>query len=453
MAADRDVTRDLAKTRRVVVRHANRRPNPGAAKGLPTSRISAQPQPPAPSAELGPPEVVETAEVAEPAEVAETAEVSETAGTLEVAPETVEAPEAGPVVAETPAPAAAGVAEPVEETRPDETPPVERPPGFPTEALLAGQGAEADDLRAQLDELRRQLDAPLTPRPTPSRRRSARKPLLGVLVAGGTIAAITTGVLVPWSDLSLPGRNGTTTPGSTGARPAGANPLTPAQPSPFTVTPPVPNRPAAQAQPAVPAGPAAAAPRSVPAGRLPTTGPGIDQPGTMLLVDIDSDGSLNVVEQAVLGPRGLRQLRLALPSLTSLGGEVARLRPTVSDLRVAVNGTPVAVPAGADGWTVTTDAARARTVRLSYTLSSSLPRPGNSLSRRELAVSVPLLAQTLRAQGLPYVVRVAGSNIRNVSCLSAARSQILCGRQDATGWTAPVPSTVTVPALLLLIDL
>jgi hypothetical protein len=172
----------------------------------------------------------------------------------------------------------------------------------------------------------------------------------------------------------------------------------------------------------------------------------------MMLVDIASDGSLNVVERAVLGPRGLREVTLRLPSLTPIGGAVAQLQPQVRGLRAAVNGTAVPVTPVDGGWSLATGDSRARTVLLSYTLSNSLMQTENSDSGRALAVSVPLLAQTLREQGLPYVVRATGTTIKGVTCPGAPPAEMLCGTQDANGWTAPLPTSAAVPALLLQFD-
>jgi hypothetical protein len=304
-----------------------------------------------------------------------------------------------------------------------------RAPDLELHDQLAGADAEAAELRQELDELRRRLDEPLPP-VTPVVRRShrpGRRAALGALVVGGTLGIVATGILVPWSDLR-PGDG--EEPATTGARP-------------FAPTTAAPTVPADDAP----------APRSVAAGTLPAAGPGIDRAGTVQALTIEADGSVLVVEQAVLGPRGQRGLQFALPGLSSLGGAVAGLTPRVSDLRVAVNGTPVRVTRAGNGrWTVDTGAARARTVRLSYRLAGSLlrsaDRPGHSL-----VVSLPLLAQTLREQGLPMTVRASGANVRGVTCPGAPAAQMLCGTQDGAGWTATIPASATVPAALLQVDL
>ena len=323
----------------------------------------------------------------------------------------------------------------------------ERPDGFPTAATLADQDAAAAELRQELDLLRRQLDE--RPPPLPPARRRSRKPLLGVLVVGGTIGVLATAVLVPWSNLDLPGHDGgnqtvTAQPGS--AQPGHAQP---GKAQPGTALP-------GRAVPGVgTATPLALAPNPAPAGSLPVTGPGITTPGTMMVVQIGPAGDLDVVEHALLGPRGLRQINLTLPSMASLGGEVATLNPTVRNLRVSINGTPVTATPNADGngWTVQAADQRARMVQLSYRITQAVVISKPSDAGRALAVSLPLLGQALRDQGLPLVVKVLGPQVGGVSCPGAPTAQMLCGMPTAGGWIATVPASASSPLLLLQLNL
>ena len=313
----------------------------------------------------------------------------------------------------------------------------ERPEGFPTSSTLDEQDAAAATLRAELDQVRRLLDtAPPPLRPVPRRN---KKPLLGALVVGGTLGAIATATLVPWSSLDLPGRDGTTTSSSTingAAVPGSTGPgLSLARPAVGVVPAPAP------------------APRSAPEGSLPATGPGIDTPGTMMVVQVRASGTLDVVEQAVLGPRGMREISLALPSMSALGGAAANLDPVVRNLRVSVNGTPVNVVAAGDGWTIPAISERARTVQLSYQIARAVVHSKPARTGRALAVSLPLLGQTLREAGLPLVVRAQGTQIGGVTCPSAAPAEMLCGTPTAQGWSATIPSSATSPALLLEVNL
>jgi hypothetical protein len=300
----------------------------------------------------------------------------------------------------------------------------ERPEGFPTEALLAAQDAEALELRAELDQLRRVLDDGL-PALSPVRGRSGgsvarrtglRRPLIGVLVTGGTLGLIATATLLPWSSLDLFGRDGASSAAT--ADPAAR---------------------IAAARPAV-AGPG---------------GQGIDRPGAVMQVKIGRGGVLTVVEQAVLGPRGARTVKLRLPSMTSLRGSVAALRPRVLLLRASVNGAAVAVRRAADGsgWIVAANGRRARTVRLSYRLAGAVALSHPSDAGRALAVALPLLGQAMQLQGLPLQVRAEGAAVGGATCPSAPATKMLCGLQLANGWAATVPAEATSPVVLLQLNL
>lgn len=433
------VNRDARRTRRVVVRHAL----PATGQGVET-----QPVPDGPA----------TTPVAAPDSSTRPIPVSRAAPEPRPAPDSPPKPESppkpdsptasgSPTASETtaapraPEPAAAAIDPGAPALDPDATAPApvvpatvarsarspENPYGFqtfPTEALLADHAADADELRADVDRLRRQMDA--SPPPMTTTRRRNHKPLLGVLVVGGTLAAIATATLVPWSDLgSDPAATSTQVGTGAAARP-GAVP--------------------ALAQP----------PRKPPAGSLGTSGPGIDAPGTMMVVQVAESGALNVTEQAVLGPRGLRSIDLRVPSMASLGGQVAQLTPTIHDLRVSVNGTPVtAIPtADGPGWVVVAAGQeRARTVELSYQMQDGIVRTKPSSSGRALGVSLPLLGQALRDQGLPLVVRAQGAGVTGATCPSAPVAQMLCGEQDENGWLATIPEKAASPTLLLQLNL
>jgi len=439
------VDRDVSRIRRVVVRQATTSVPPSTA----SPEQSATPEPvvsPEPVAD-GTPELVSdtapepvTDDAPEPVPDSAAASPTPTAPAAPPTPKPTAAPSTDATSATDASPA--DVATPVddEQAAPRWIRTQEFPYGFPTEALLDDHIAAADELRADLEQLRRQLDD--GPPPLPPPRKRSRKPLIGILVVGAAIAAIGTAILVPWSDV-----NGSSTPQSTSqAGPAdpGGDPAEQANPDP------------ANPDPAKPGAAAAPAPLQAPAGSLPPTGPGITDPGTMMLVQVTRDGSLNVTEQAVLGPRGLRELNLRLPSMASLGGQVAELTPTVHNLRVSVNGTPVAATPTADGpgWAVVAAGGeQARTVQLSYQIQDAIVRTKPSNSGRALGVSLPLLGQALREQGLPLVVRAEGAAVGGATCPSAPTTKMLCGEEVGNGWLAIIPAEAASPTLLLQLDL
>jgi hypothetical protein len=431
------VDRDVRRNRRVVVRHAIA-PPAEPASGIPASRTAPGPGPatnrtptpdPAP-APVGPPAPADESADHAPEHAPDHPADHVPDPALDPAAD-VRADDGAEDRSEKPADdrADAAAAEPAHVPPPPARTRIREgsPYGFPTEALLDDHVAAADELRADLARLRAELADGPPPLPPPRRRR--RGPVLGALVVGGTLAVIGTAVLVPWSDLDL---NSSAQPDHVTA----ATDRTQARPN--AVTPPAP------------------APRLAPAGSLPASGPGIDQPGTMMVVQVAKDGSLNVTEQAVLGPRGLRQIDLRLPSMAALGGQVAELTPTVHNLRVSVNGTAVPVIPTADGpgWQVTAAGGeRARTVQLSYQMRDAIVRTKPSASGRALGVSLPLLGQALREQGLPLVVRAEGPAVGGATCPSAPITTMLCGEEVSNGWLATIPADAASPTLLLQLNL
>jgi hypothetical protein len=301
--------------------------------------------------------------------------------------------------------------------------PRELPDDFVTAARLADQDAEATRLRELAAETRALLDAPLPPI-SPVPRRDRRKLALGALVAGGAAGVIAAGVLVPWSDVGASGHHDASPEAASAVSAPSAGPVTASAPAAFLP----------------------------PRGVLPATGPGVTEPGTAMTVRVLANGDLSVVEQAVLGPRGLRAIQLAVPSLTSIGGETAAMRPRVGGLRATVNDQGVAVRADGAGWVVEA-AGRARTVRLSYRLSGTTLRSRPAETGRAISVLVPLLAQALRAQGLPMTVQTYATAVTAITCPGAPTAQLLCGMERSGGWSATVPAAATSPAVLMSVTL
>ncbi len=302
------------------------------------------------------------------------------------------------------------------------------------------QADAAHELRTDLDRLRRQLDDGPPPL-TPVHKRS-RKPLIVVLAIGGVIG---TAILVPWADLN----RSSPTRVSSSAGPADSHTNAEARKNAEAG-----NDGEAGEGPGQPG--TAPAPRLAPAGSMPASGPGIDRPGTMMLVRITTNDALEVIEKVRFAPESLPEIALQLPSMASLGGQVADLTPTVQDLRMAVNGTPVTTRPtdGGRGWAVTlTGTEPARAAQLSYRIQGAIIHSNPSSSGRALGVSLPLLGQTLREQGLPLVVRTQGTVVVGATCPTAPTAKMLCGTEISDGWMATVPAEATSPAVLLQLNL
>jgi hypothetical protein len=96
--------------------------------------------------------------------------------------------------------------------------------------------------------------------------------------------------------------------------------------------------------------------------------------------------------------------------------------------------------------------APAHTVQLSSQVQDAIVRTRPSDDGRALGVSLPLLGQALRDQGLPLLVRAEGAEgagVSGVSCPSAPAPKMLCGQQIDDGWLATIPPEAATATLLL----
>jgi hypothetical protein len=315
----------------------------------------------------------------------------------------------------------------------------------PTAALepladTGGSDSTATELRQALDELRRVLDVDQLP----SRTRRRRGPwlLLGLLVLALVAGlAIGQGALDRF-DIALPWRSAAPTASSTGTllstTSAGAG---------------------GAAGAVAPASPPTAEAQSVqPPAALPQTGPGISTPGTDVTVTFDNDqatDTIDVYEQAVFAAPGLDALPLNLAGPTALLGDVAALKPQVSDIQVELDGQPArAVPAGDGTWiAVPRQGGRFTRVQLRYSVTGAVARSTRSLPGRAQVLVSPLTgSQALRA-GLPVSVRFTSAAVQGVSCPSAPLADSLCAVHSGDTWTALLPSSATSPIVVAQVNL
>jgi hypothetical protein len=295
------------------------------------------------------------------------------------------------------------------------------PPGFPTEESLAEQDEATTELRRAIDELRQLLDVdtgPIAVVPTPRRRRRRVLPLLlAVLVTAALVATVA--VLV-----TSAGDDDNAAPGPGPTETAGA--ADPGLPAPLTPAP----------------------------GTAPAAGPGVTTPGTLLVVRLARDETLHVTEQAILPEPATAQIPLALADVRRLGGEIADLRPEVTQLRASLDGTPAPVRAAdAGNWFVPLSG-RPTKIALSYTVDRAVIVTRTPTdTTRVLGLVTPLLGRGLTAQGLPLIVRTTGTKMLGATCPDAPAAVSLCGVGDGRGnWTATVPESVN-PVVVVQADL
>lgn len=322
---------------------------------------------------------------------------------------------------------------------------------------LATQEASAAELRQELDDLRRTLDA--APRGTePGAHRSSRMSsrlfsrmssgmssgmssrrrtvvagagaVLAVAAATG-IAARTarqgSPVAAPSSATSTPStgvRSGAGVTATTSSRPPAAS----ASRAPIPSMPTWPGRTVAS-----------------PAG-LPAHGAGADAGGTEVTAALAADRrSVEVYERALLTP-GASSLTLRIAGLADLARSLRAPLPAVQDLHAEVDGRPAVVTPTGSGWTVTApEGSPATRLVLRYRLSGALVRPQPAPPGRYTLLLTPLAPSA--ADGV-VVVRVRDPRVDELYCPGAGNQ--LCGREYGPLHVATVP-TGAVPVVVALI--
>jgi hypothetical protein len=191
---------------------------------------------------------------------------------------------------------------------------------------------------------------------------------------------------------------------------------------------------------------------------MPRSGHGITTPGTDVTVAFESDraaDTIDVYEQVIFPRPGLDALPLSQPTLASLLGDVANLKPQVSDIQVELDGQVArAVPAGDGTWVaVPPQGGRFTKARLRYSMTEAVARSTPSLPGRALVVVTPLTGSETLRDGLPLSVRFSSPVIQGVSCPTAPLADSLCATHNGDTWTARLPSSATGAIVLAQVNL
>ncbi len=151
----------------------------------------------------------------------------------------------------------------------------------------------------------------------------------------------------------------------------------------------------------------------VPPADLPREGPGITQPGILLVVSPSRGGSFDVWERVRL-PDPVDTVTLSPPDVTRAGTAFAGAEAVVTKVQLDVDGQPIHVPDGVvvDG-TFDVPVEGITTFELSYELDGTSVRSLPSTARRALAAISPLLDDT--PYNLPVSVVVDGP-VLGVGC-------------------------------------
>jgi hypothetical protein len=307
---------------------------------------------------------------------------------------------------------------------------------------LTSHEARAAELRQELDQLRRSLDAgPVRPALEAGRSRRRRLlPAVGVVLAlgcggliaglarsGGPVTAATGTPATPYVPAAAP------TPFPTASAVASAT----GGPSTAASTSASPPGSASASAPPLPAWPGRTVPE--PPG-LPTSGPGADAAGTEVTAMIDPDGrGVEVYERAVL-TSGPGRLTLRPAGSGQLARSLETAQPAVQGLRVEVDGTPVpAVPTGT-GWTVVLPArSTPHHMALRYRLTGAIVRRDPAPAGRYTLMLTPLAPAAGAGAADAVVVRIRDSRIQEMACPDANADGQLCGSAQGDLHVATVP--------------
>ena len=185
----------------------------------------------------------------------------------------------------------------------------------------------------------------------------------------------------------------------------------------------------------------------------PTTGPGVDAPGTDLTVAIDADlKHVDVFERAVFtAPQSA--VTLALPPATAWGEGLADAEPVVSDLQVVLDGVAVKPSRTDAGWYALPAAGGTVTkVELRYRVAGTIVKyAGSKPGRRSIGVPAFTGQGSLDASA-PVHVTVDDPRVENVYCLTAQTGTGVCADGGTDGLTATL-GTGDSPVVLLQADL
>lgn len=340
---------------------------------------------------------------------------------------------------------------------------------------LDAKEAEAQDLRASIDQLRRELDSErkvgVGAPGVAGAAGAATTDMFGTETAAGSghpgysdpfaeaepsrrrpwwvvvLIALIIAVLLLWLASSCTGTTDASSP-TTSASPGVANSAAASGDGTGA---------AAGATGAV-AGPRAtpqAWPGSAPVVRppgVPAAGPGIDVGGTFLEVALAEDGnSVDAYESLVLPGERTEPLALQVPSLTN------EAQPVVRSLQVELDGVLAKVTGTSEAGFVATPASGTSYTRavVRYRLSSSIVRATPAKAGRISAVALPLTAPISRAANQPITMHTLDRQVIQIDCPAATSLlERQCANRDPQGgWTATLPASSERPVFYLLAQL
>lgn len=179
------------------------------------------------------------------------------------------------------------------------------------------------------------------------------------------------------------------------------------------------------------------------------SGPGVSEPGILLVAQPQSDGRLDVSEMVMLD-EPTTELDLRPPRVSRAGDSFADLEPTASQVQVSADGQVVSLPDAEITERTRVDVAATRRFELRYTLSDVTVRSIPSSAGRALAVLAPL---TQVDGSLPVSVAVVGDAVRNLQCPLLSAELQACAAGDLPRLTVDPPIPADDALILVQLDL
>ena len=182
--------------------------------------------------------------------------------------------------------------------------------------------------------------------------------------------------------------------------------------------------------------------------RLPESGPGIDEPGVLLIAVPDATGSFEVTERLRLA-RPTATLTVAPLDVSRAGAIFRDADVTATDVQVSAGDQPVVVPSTVERALTLAVAGDRFTLR--YRLDGVTVRSRPSTAARALAAIGPLSSR-LPAE-LPVVVIVSGPTVLGINCPLRPLAAQSCGIGGAPRWTLAAPLRANAALAMVQFDL
>jgi hypothetical protein len=177
--------------------------------------------------------------------------------------------------------------------------------------------------------------------------------------------------------------------------------------------------------------------------RMPETGPGITQPGILLLAWPSPDGSFEVIER--VRPVGtVSDVTLRPASVDRAGQQFASSSAAAKQVRLTAGGKDVTVPGAEIGARTILAVGQVDRFDLRYRLTDVTVLSSPSTSGRALAALGPLTGAM--NQDLPVLIVAAGDSVLGLSCPLLPLSEQSCGSRldNGPGFRRELPSPVAL---------